>query len=176
MGSPPKPWAQELYLCSAWCLQSLLEPCWRSAGLQLGHSHVPAWLQSPAALNPSCGLVSWLDLGPVTSLWICLVITGPGPDLWIDFLASPWTCLIAVTLPFEVDSWLDLATWPSLGLVSSLRSCGTGCGWWGPFSRGILLSSWLPFPEGAALLLLLSHTSHEIINLIDTSCMMRRGQ
>lgn len=66
--------------------RSLLEPCWRSAGLQLGHSYVPAWLQSPAALNFGCSLILWLDLGPVTSLWTYLVITGPGPDLWIDFL------------------------------------------------------------------------------------------
>ena len=60
------------------------------------------------------------------------MITGPGPDLWIDFLASPWTCLIAVKLPYEVDSWLDLATiswscfltqvlWNRLWLVGPLQ-------------------------------------------------------
>jgi len=41
---------------------------------------------------------------------MCLLITGHGPELWIEFLASPWTCLIAVILPCGMDSWLDLAT------------------------------------------------------------------
>lgn len=45
-----------------------------------------------------------------------------------------------------------------------------------PSSHGIQLDCWLAFPGGAALLLLLPDTSHEIINFTGTSYMMRRGQ
>lgn len=123
------------------------------------------------ALEPMYGLISWFDLGPASTLWASLVITGPGPDLWTDFLASSWTCLVAVTLPYDVDSWLDLATssWSRfltqvLWLVGPLSSHGTP------------LSYRIAFPGGAALILLLPDTPHEIVNLTDTSCMMTRAQ
>lgn len=49
---------------------------------------------------PDLGLTSWADslLWPhlVLSPGTCLVIAGPDPDLWTDFLAGLGTCLVAV--------------------------------------------------------------------------------
>lgn len=66
-----------------------------------------------------------------------LVITGPeaSSDIWIDFDICLWTCLIAVTLPYDLGSWLELSVISGSALP---RSCGTEpwlvrllpCWWW----------------------------------------------
>ena len=83
-----------------------------------------AWPWSSLILASTPGLALYLGLCPVVSPWTCLVITGPDPDLWIDFLAGPGTCLITVIwVVIWVLGWYWLL---SLGLLC----LGTVCGPW----------------------------------------------
>ena len=116
-----------------------------------------------AGLWPCCSLmltsthrlIFCLDLGLASSLWPCLVITGPDPntDLQTDFPVQSWTCLITTILLYHLHSWLD---WPpSQGLSCSPHSGTVG---WAPVGGGSALPTLgfptSPGPGGAALLLL----------------------
>lgn len=94
--------------------------------------------------------VPWAWLQPMgwyygfaSSLWICVLTAGPDPNP--DFLAWCWTHLIAVILPCNLDSWLDLA---ALSATVLLGCCGTGpwqrrhC----PTSCVLSLDSGIPIP------------------------------
>lgn len=101
-------------------------------------------------------LISWLDLGLASSLWPCLVITGPDPntDLQTDFPVWSRTCLITMIPLYDLRSWLG---WPpSQGLSCSPHSGAVG---WTLAGGGSVLptlgSPAAPSPGGAALLLLL---------------------
>lgn len=92
-----------------------------------------------------------------------MVVTGSVPHLWIHFLASPWTYIIAVSFIALQCGLLAgpghhlLVLFPHTGAVGQPVAGGAHS------SCGIPLSSWLAFPEGAALLFLLPARSHGII-------------
>lgn len=101
----------------------------------------------------TCRLNYQYGLSPTLSPWSCLMVIGlclalvtiTGPDLQIDFLVWPWPCLIAMYLPEDLDSWLNLAAicfpwslcwvlwdWLSAGVVPVLLtvfSCPWGGSW-----------------------------------------------
>lgn len=163
-GSSLKPWAQKFCFSSAWCFQSLPEIRWRRAGLQLSHN-VSAWLCSPAPLELNSRQISWLDLGSTSSLWTCLVITHPGPDQWMNswlelgVVSLLWNCLMMWTRGWTPDT----ISWSFLPHLVQAVAGGF------PEKQWISLSPCLAFTEGAALLLLLSDTSQQIINFTDSN-------
>lgn len=91
-------------------------------------------LSCPRILQSGFQPLCWICL--LFSFQACLAITGlrlspftftradSGLDLWMDSLAWPWACLIATSLPDELDSWLNLASisWPAS--VALLRRWG----------------------------------------------------
>jgi len=103
-------------------------------------------------------MVSWLDVGPTSSLLPCLLIlTRPDPntDLQTDFSVGSWTYLITTILLYDLHSRLD---WPpSQGPSCSPHSGTVG---WAPAEGGSALptlgSPAAPGPGGAALLLMLT--------------------
>lgn len=154
------PWSQVPFLSSC----QGFSPCWRFvAGILLSNtataqpsseSHrcssadrLPCLFSN---LSHHCGHVPW-SLSCVLP-WVALIKSDPGPDLWIYFLAWPQTHHITMNSPDNLDlcwTWL-----PSLRLPCSPCLGSVGSGLWlmkpllcHPF---IVLSSWLPFPSGAA--------------------------
>lgn len=144
-GFHPHPWAQKPHFSTAQGYQSLAELYWRSAALQLVHvcSFVSPWASFQTS---TCRLTAWLDLSQALLLWTFQAITRPGlnPDVQMEFAARPQTCLIAMALPYDLDSWLVLAIISRFALLTSFRYCGWAlvgevrhCWPWGP------ITSWL---------------------------------
>jgi len=85
------------------------------------------------------------------SPWTCLAAAGPGPDLWLFFLASHWTHLLTMVL-LDLDFWAALDSWLDLATISDLPQSRTQvlrdgpCWTWGPTCSCL--------PEGVALRLL----------------------
>lgn len=92
---------------------------------------------------------TWVPLHPpppelsLSSAWgcwslpqLCPVSAGPPLEweliLWVDFLSWLQTCLIAMILPYDLDSWLDLATISRAALLALLGYWGMRPGWSSP--------------------------------------------